>query len=195
MNEYLANILGIVLTGITFFVALFNVLFIKETYIKIYNVFLVLYCFILNVSLIIDRQIYLGELLLMLFFFIFAIIFFVFNANKKYEIPIVDEDNNFFLKSFISFILVIIFFIISLNFYGFYKNKLDFYELKNKQEEVITQVIKNKTKTDDKEKNIEKLNKNSIFQKLTNIIIYYICCIVLVYYYNKDGKIKEKNEE
>jgi hypothetical protein len=192
MNETLINIITFILIGMDFIVSLVNVFLIKKSYIKIYSVLLVIYSLILLSSLIINRQAHLGELLLVLIFFIFSLIYLIINIDYKYDTIIEDEDTNLFIKIFFSFVFVSIFAIVASNFYFFYKNN-DLFP--NKSKEQVSNIVSNKDEYSP-QSNIAKLNKNNYFQNITNIILYYMVAVILLYYYNRDVKeLKKKDEE
>ncbi|HSQ97532.1 MAG TPA: hypothetical protein VLL98_02315 [Rickettsiales bacterium] len=141
------------------------------------------------------QQVFLGEFLIISIFFIFAILFFVFNSDCNYEDEELEE-NEYSLSKITLLVIAffVIFSIIGVNFYKIDKsenqlitknfaiqNDLNDQDLNNKHLQSYNNYMEN----------IALLNQNKIFQKLTHIIIFYIGIIILLYFFNRR---REENE-
>ncbi|MDD2840311.1 MAG: hypothetical protein PHY80_04280 [Rickettsiales bacterium] len=196
MFNSLFTVFDIPLTLILIVLTFFTIFFIKTVYSLFLSLFISVFVIMFTATTMLTQQIFLGEFLIVSTFFIFAILFFVFNSNHNYE----DEglsDNNLSLSKMILLIssFVIMFSIIGLNFY-----KIDISKnvLINKnpiiQQDLIHSNMNNENHQfyDSYAENIALLNQNKIFQKLTHMIMFYICIVILLYFFNKKGEENER---
>lgn len=169
-----------------------SLLFVKN----IYNVFLSLFVSILLVifiaSTVIVQQIHLGEFLVISIFFLFAVIFFIFNLHNDYDDNYVKDKTKINLKLNLSILTILIMFtIIGLNFYKINKTQSEYvirdnvelnnFDIKNYKSSYSKQYI-------EYQENIALLNQNKIFQKLTHIIILYVCMVIVLYFFNRENE-------
>jgi len=189
-----------------FFILLLAIMvFVTELFTKsLLNMFieifisLIVLMFVGSITLV--EQNNLSEFMVINIFFIFAMIFFIlalkgFKKTDDYSSEIKFSNLKFFL---FTFIFVITFSIILVNFYkisfdGRNINQL-YNNLNSKQELLIKDkfnensegVIKNnEIKTNENyAENISLLNQNKIFQKLTHLIMFYVCLVVMLFFFN-----------
>lgn len=187
MFENLFIIFDIPLACILIILSFFGLWFIKN----IYNVFLSLitgiFLIIFISSTMLTQQINLGEFLVIGIFFIFTILFLIFNIkNDKDSVIEISEKNR--LKTFATVMMFILsFVVIGFNFY-----KIDTSKTKFLNEQVIVKTdIKSKNLKIEQDyeiihrENISLLNQNRIFQKLTHVIMFYVCMVIVIYFFNK----------
>ncbi len=192
MFDFLFTIFDIPLIFILMMLVLSSLLFVKN----IYNVFLSLFVSILLVifiaSTVIVQQIHLGEFLVISIFFLFAIIFFIFNLHNDYDDNYVKDKTKINLKLNLSILAILIMFtIIGLNFYKINKTQSEYvimdnvelnnFDIKNYKSSYSKQYI-------EYQENIALLNHNKIFQKLTHIIILYVCMVIVLYFFNRGNE-------
>lgn len=192
MFDFLFTIFDIPLIFILMMLVLSSLLFVKN----IYNVFLSLFVSILLVifiaSTVIVQQIHLGEFLVISIFFLFAIIFFIFNLHNDYDDNYVKDKTKINLKLNLSILAILIMFtIIGLNFYKINKTQSEYvirdnvelnnFDIKNYKSSYSKQYI-------EYQENIALLNHNKIFQKLTHIIILYVCMVIVLYFFNRENE-------
>lgn len=192
MFDFLFTIFDIPLIFILMMLVFSSLLFVKN----IYNVFLSLFVSILLVifiaSTVIVQQINLGEFLVISIFFLFAIIFFIFNLHNDYDDNYVKDKTKINLKLNLSILAILITFtIIGLNFYKINKTQSEYvirdnvelnnFDIKNYKSSYSKQYI-------EYQENIALLNHNKIFQKLTHIIILYVCMVIVLYFFNRENE-------
>ena len=192
MFDFLFTIFDIPLIFILMMLVFSSLLFVKN----IYNVFLSLFVSILLVifiaSTVIVQQIHLGEFLVISIFFLFAIIFFIFNLHNDYDDNYVKDKTKINLKLNLSILAILIMFtIIGLNFYKINKTQSEYvirdnvelnnFDIKNYKSSYSKQYI-------EYQENIALLNHNKIFQKLTHIIILYVCMVIVLYFFNRGNE-------
>ena len=192
MFDFLFTIFDIPLIFILMMLVFSSLLFVKN----IYNVFLSLFVSILLVifiaSTVIVQQIHLGEFLVISIFFLFAIIFFIFNLHNDYDDNYVKDKTKINLKLNLSILAILIMFtIIGLNFYKINKTQSEYvirdnvelnnFDIKNYKSSYSKQYI-------EYQENIALLNHNKIFQKLTHIIILYVCMVIVLYFFNRENE-------
>lgn len=192
MFNFLFTIFDIPLIFILMMLVFSSLLFVKN----IYNVFLSLFVSILLVifiaSTVIVQQIHLGEFLVISIFFLFAIIFFIFNLHNDYDDNYVKDKTKINLKLNLSILAILIMFtIIGLNFYKINKTQSEYvirdnvelnnFDIKNYKSSYSKQYI-------EYQENIALLNHNKIFQKLTHIIILYVCMVIVLYFFNRENE-------
>lgn len=192
MFNFLFTIFDIPLIFILMMLVFSSLLFVKN----IYNVFLSLFVSILLVifiaSTVIVQQIHLGEFLIISIFFLFAVIFFIFNLHNDYNDNYVKDKTKINLKLNLSILTILIMFtIIGLNFYKINKTQSEYvirdnvelnnFDIKNYKSSYSKQYI-------EYQENIALLNQNKIFQKLTHIIILYVCMVIVLYFFNRENE-------
>lgn len=192
MFNFLFTIFDIPLIFILMMLVFSSLLFVKN----IYNVFLSLFVSILLVifiaSTVIVQQIHLGEFLVISIFFLFAVIFFIFNLHNDYDDNYVKDKTKINLKLNLSILTILIMFtIIGLNFYKINKTQSEYvirdnvelnnFDIKNYKSSYSKQHI-------EYQENIALLNQNKIFQKLTHIIILYVCMVIVLYFFNRENE-------
>ncbi len=192
MFNFLFTIFDIPLIFILMMLVFSSLLFVKN----IYNVFLSLFVSILLVifiaSTVIVQQIHLGEFLVISIFFLFAVIFFIFNLHNDYDDNYVKDKTKINLKLNLSILTILIMFtIIGLNFYKINKTQSEYvirdnvelnnFDIKNYKSSYSKQYI-------EYQENIALLNQNKIFQKLTHIIILYVCMVIVLYFFNRENE-------
>ena len=192
MFNFLFTIFDIPLIFILMMLVFSSLLFVKN----IYNVFLSLFVSILLVifiaSTVIVQQIHLGEFLVISIFFLFAVIFFIFNLHNDYDDNYVKDKTKINLKLNLSILIILIMFtIIGLNFYKINKTQSEYvirdnvelnnFDIKNYKSSYSKQYI-------EYQENIALLNQNKIFQKLTHIIILYVCMVIVLYFFNRENE-------
>lgn len=190
MFDYLFSIFDIPLVCILIMLSVFAVLFIKN----IYNIFLTLFtCLFFTIfiaSTILTQQIYLGEFLVIGIFFIFSVIFFVFNLKNEHIDSEVERDKIEKIKLIPTiFLFVCAFLIIGLNFYKINNLKTKFVNTETiTKEEILLTNSNIHPNYENYKENISLLNQNKIFQKLTHIVMFYICMVVVLYFFSKGDK-------
>lgn len=199
MFEFLFAIFDIPLICVLIILVLSSLLFIRN----IYNIFLSLFISILLVifiaSTILVQQSYLAEFIIISIFFLFAIIFFIFNLHNDYNDSHVAERNKINLKLNLAILFFLISFIlIALNFYHISTTHSE-YIVRNIQtsHNINIRHFRSNKQNEDMEynENISILNQNKVFQKLTHIIMLYVCIVTILYFYNKKENKEEDEEE
>lgn len=199
MFEFLFAIFDIPLICVLIILVLSSLLFIRN----IYNIFLSLFISILLVifiaSTILVQQSYLAEFIIISIFFLFAIIFFIFNLHNDYNDSHVAERNKINLKLNLAILFFLISFIlIALNFYHISTTHSE-YIVRNIQtsHNINIRHFRSNKQSEDMEynENISILNQNKVFQKLTHIIMLYVCIVTILYFYNKKENKEEDEEE
>ncbi len=199
MFEFLFAIFDIPLICVLIILVLSSLLFIRN----IYNIFLSLFISILLVifiaSTILVQQSYLAEFIIISIFFLFAIIFFIFNLHNDYNDSHVAERNKINLKLNLAILFFLISFIlIALNFYHISTTHSE-YIVRNIQtsHNINIRHFRSNKQNEDMEynENISILNQNKVFQKLTHIIMLYVCIVTILYFYNKKENKEEDKEE
>lgn len=198
MFEFLFAIFDIPLICVLIILVLSSLLFIRN----IYNIFLSLFISILLLifvaSSILVQQAYLAEFIIISIFFLFAIIFFIFNLHNDYNDSHVAERNKINLKLNLSILVFLISFIlIGLNFYHIATTQSEYIVRNvNATTNINIRHFRSNNQNVDIEysENISLLNQNKVFQKLTHIIMLYVCIVTILYFYNKKEN-KEEEEE
>lgn len=189
MFDFLIAVFDIPLICILIMLVLSSLLFVRN----IYNVFLSLFVSILLVifiaSTIIIQQIHLGEFLIVSIFFLFAIIFFIFNLHNDYNDSHVAEQTTINNKLNISIIVLLVSFIlIGMNFYKISKAQSEYVVRNiNYAQNINIKNYRGDTQNNsiDYVENISLLNQNKIFGKLTHIIMLYVCIVTILYFFNR----------
>lgn len=189
MFNFLIAVFDIPLICILIILVLSSLLFIRN----IYNIFLSLFVSILLVifiaSTIIVQQIHLGEFLIVSIFFLFAIIFFIFNLHNDYnDSHVADQTTINYKLNFLLIILLASFILIGVNFYKISKAQSEYVVRNINYAQNID--IKNyrgnlQNKSMEYTENISLLNQNKIFGKLTHIIMLYVCIVTILYFFNR----------
>lgn len=189
MFDFLIAVFDIPLICILIMLVLSSLLFVKN----IYNVFLSLFVSILLVifiaSTIIVQQTHLGEFLVISIFFLFAIIFFIFNLHNDYNDSHLAEKTIINHKLNLSILVFLVSFIlIALNFYKISKAPNEYVVRNINYAQNID--IKNyrgnlQNKSIEYTENISLLNQNKIFEKLTHVVMLYVCIVTILYFFNR----------
>jgi hypothetical protein len=205
MFDFLFAIFDIPLTMILIILSFFAIFFVSTVYSLFLLLFISVFVLMFVATTILTQQIFLGELLIISTFFIFAILFFALNSNFIDEYDKIDNTKPVFSKLFLLvFSFVTIFLIIGFNFYRISKSGSPLIE----KQSIVSQISQNSTKQgsvsqnvmviDNNQvynnylENIALLNQNKIFQKLTHIIMFYICIVVILYFFNRKGDRDER---
>ncbi len=199
MFEFLFAIFDIPLICVLIILVLSSLLFIRN----IYNIFLSLFISILLLifiaSSILVQQAYLAEFIIISIFFLFAIIFFIFNLHNDYNDSHVAERNKINLKLNLSILVFLISFIlIGLNFYHITTTQSEYIVRNvNATTNINIRHFRSNNQNADIEysENISLLNQNKVFQKLTHVIMLYVCIVTILYFYNKKENKEEEEED
>ncbi len=196
MFDLLFTIFDIPLTLILIILSFSTIFFIETVYSLFLSLFISIFIIIFTATTMLTQQIFLGEFLVVSTFFIFAVLFFVFNSNYNYENEELSDDK----LSLPKLVLLTISFLAIFSIIG-----LNFYKISTSENQLITRSfniqqgldnnmvsVENHQGYDGYVENIALLNQNKIFQKLTHIIMFYICIIILLYFFNKKGEENER---
>lgn len=196
MFDSLFTVFDIPLTLILIVLSFSTIFFIKTVYSLFLSLFISIFVIMFTATTMLTQQIFLGEFLIISTFFIFAVLFFVFNSNQNYDNEELSDNKISTSKlSLLIISFILIFSIIGLNFY-----KIDTSDshliVKNSviQQELVPSNNNNENHQfyDGYKENIALLNQNKIFQKLTHIVMFYICVVILLYFFNKKGEEDER---
>lgn len=193
MLDSLFSIFDIPLTIVLIALSFFTIFFFQTVYSLFLSLFVSIFVIIFTASTMLTQQVFLGEFLIISIFFIFAVLFFIFNSNYNYE----DEelgDSKPDLSKIISLVVafIAIFTIIGLNFYRI--DTTDNHLIATNvvvQQELVEQSVNTEEMNNYKE-NVALLNQNNIFQKLTHIIMFYIGMVIILYFFNRKGEQDER---
>ena len=192
MFNFLFTIFDIPLIFILMMLVFSSLLFVKNIYNVFFSLFVSILLVIFIASTVIVQQIHLCEFLVISIFFLFAIIFFIFNLHNDYDDNYVKDKTKINLKLNLSILAILIMFtIIGLNFYKINKTQSEYvirdnvelnnFDIKNYKSSYSKQYI-------EYQENIALLNHNKIFQKLTHIIILYVCMVIVLYFFNRENE-------
>ena len=196
MLDSLFTVFDIPLTLILIVLSFSTIFFIKTVYSLFLSLFISVFVIMFTATTMLTQQIFLGEFLIISTFFIFGVLFFVFNSNHNYENQELGDTKISVSKlSLLIISFVLIFSIIGLNFYKI--DTSDSHLIARGlvvQQEMTAQNGSNENHQfyDNYKENIALLNQNKIFQKLTHIVMFYICVVILLYFLNKKGEEDER---
>lgn len=188
MFNFLVAVFDIPLICVLIMLALSALLFARN----IYNIFLSLFVSILLVifisSTIIIQQAHLGEFLIVSIFFLFAIIFFIFNLHNDYNNTAIDNKPDINTKlNLMILVFFIVFLLIGMNFYKISKTQSEYIvrNINYTQNMDIRNYRNNNGDAIEYAENISLLNQNKLFQKLTHIAMLYVCIVTILYFFNR----------
>lgn len=195
MFDSLFTVFDIPLTLILIALSFSTIFFIKTVYSLFLSLFISIFVIMFTATTMLTQQIFLGEFLIISTFFIFAVLFFVFNSNHNYENEELSDNKVSVPK--LSLLIISFILIFSIIGFNFYKIETSGSHLIVKSPMVQQELVgpngnsENHQFYDSYKENIALLNQNKIFQKLTHIVMFYICVVILLYFFNK----KEEEDE